>query len=168
MPWSSLRTEAWPLPEHEWKLYALDQQINDRGVRVDKKLVKKAIAVDEVFTEAAYQQAKELTGLENPGSVNQLKAWLADQDMPMESLAKKIVQETKGSCPLCGKKIILKKSKKGRSFYGCDNYPNCNFMTWNAPVEDKCPKCGSSLFKKGGKAGKLLCEKPDCGYERNL
>ncbi len=85
--------EAWPLPEHEWKLYALDQQINDRGVRVDKKLVKNAIAVDEVFTEAAYHQAKELTGLENPGSVNQLKAWLADQDMPMESLAKKIVQE---------------------------------------------------------------------------
>ena len=85
--------EAWPLPEHEWKLYALDQQINDRGVRVDKKLVKNAIAVDEVFTEAAYQQAKELTGLENPGSVNQLKTWLADQDMPMESLAKKIVQE---------------------------------------------------------------------------
>ena len=85
--------EAWPLPEHEWKLYALDQQINDRGVRVDKKLVKNAIAVDEVFTEAAYQQAKKLTGLENPGSVNQLKAWLADQDMPMESLAKKIVQE---------------------------------------------------------------------------
>ena len=85
--------EAWPLPDHEWKLYALDQQINDRGVRVDKKLVKNAIAVDEVFTEAAYQQAKKLTGLENPGSVNQLKAWLADQDMPMESLAKKIVQE---------------------------------------------------------------------------
>lgn len=85
--------EAWPLPEHEWEVYALDQIINDRGVRVDKRLVKNAIAVDEVFTEAAYQRAKELTWLENPGSVNQLKAWLADQDMPMESLAKKIVQE---------------------------------------------------------------------------
>ena len=85
--------EAWPLPEHEWVVYALDQIINDRGVRVDKRLVKNAIAVDEVFTEAACQRAKELTGLENPGSVNQLKAWLADQDMPMESLAKKIVQE---------------------------------------------------------------------------
>lgn len=85
--------EAWPLPEHEWEVYALDQIINDRGVRVDKRLVKNAIAVDEVFTEAAYRRAKELTGLENPGSVAQLKAWLADQDMPMESLAKKIVQE---------------------------------------------------------------------------
>ena len=85
--------EKYPLPEQEWELYALDQQINDRGVRVDKKLVKNAIAVDAVFAQAAYQRAKELTGLENPGSVNQLKAWLADQDMPMDSLAKKIVQE---------------------------------------------------------------------------
>ena len=85
--------EKYPLPEQEWELYALDQQINDRGVRVDKKLVKNAIAVDAVFAQAAYQRAKELTGLENPGSVNQLKAWLADQDMPMESLARKIVQE---------------------------------------------------------------------------
>lgn len=85
--------EKFPLPEQEWELYALDQQINDRGVRVDKKLVKNAIAVDAVFAQAACQRAKELTGLENPGSVNQLKAWLADQDMPMESLARKIVQE---------------------------------------------------------------------------
>ena len=85
--------EKYPLPEQEWELYALDQQINDRGVRVDKKLVKNAIADDAVFAQAACQRAKELTGLENPGSVNQLKAWLADQDMPMESLARKIVQE---------------------------------------------------------------------------
>ena len=85
--------EKYPLPEQEWELYALDQQINDRGVRVDKKLVKNAIAVDAVFAQAACQRAKELTGLENPGSVNQLKAWLADQDMPMESLSRKIVQE---------------------------------------------------------------------------
>ena len=85
--------EKFPMPEQEWELYALDQQINDRGVRVDKKLVKNAIAVDAVFAQAAYQRAKELTGLKNPGSVNQLKAWLADQDMPIESLARKIVQE---------------------------------------------------------------------------
>ena len=85
--------EKYPLPEQEWELYALDQQINDRGVRVDKKLVKNAIAVDAIFAQAACQRAKELTGLESPGSVNQLKAWLADQDMPMESLARKIVQE---------------------------------------------------------------------------
>jgi len=81
------------LPEHEWALYALDQQINDRGVRVDRLLVKSAMAVDQAFSEQAFQRAQELTGLENPGSVSQLKAWLADMDMPMESLSKRIVQE---------------------------------------------------------------------------
>lgn len=85
--------EAYPLPESEWALYALDQRINDRGVRVDKLLVKNALAVDAAFSDAAYQRAQEITGLENPGSVSQLKAWLADQDMPMESLAKKLVKE---------------------------------------------------------------------------
>lgn len=81
------------LPEHEWALYALDQRINDRGVRVDRLLVKNAMAVDLAFSQQAFQRARELTGLENPGSVSQLKAWLADMDMPMESLAKRIVQE---------------------------------------------------------------------------
>ena len=81
------------LPEHEWALYALDQQINDRGVRVDRLLVKNAMAVDLAFSQQAFQRAQELTGLENPGSVSQLKAWLADMDMPMESLSKRIVQE---------------------------------------------------------------------------
>ena len=85
--------EAHPLPEYEWELYALDQRINDRGVRVDRLLVKQAMSVDQAFSAQAFQRAQALTGLENPGSVSQLKVWLADQDMPMESLAKKIVQE---------------------------------------------------------------------------
>lgn len=82
-----------PLPEHEWALYALDQRINDRGVRIDRLLVKQAMAVDLAFSQQAFQRAQALTGLENPGSVSQLKAWLADMDMPMESLSKRIVQE---------------------------------------------------------------------------
>jgi len=94
--------------------------------------------------------------------------FLACPGFPECSNTKKIVQETKGNCPLCGKKILLKKSKKGRSFYGCEGYPECNFMTWNEPVEEKCPQCGSSLFQKGKKNGKLVCENPECGYERDI
>ena len=82
-----------PLPEHEWELYALDQRINDRGVRIDRLLVKQAMAVDLAFSRQAFRRAQELTGLNNPGSVSQLKVWLADMDMPMESLSKRIVQE---------------------------------------------------------------------------
>ena len=94
--------------------------------------------------------------------------FLACSGFPDCRNTKKIVLPTKGFCPVCGKKIIIKKSKKGRSFYGCEGYPECNFMTWSTPVEDRCPKCGNTLFKKGGRAGKLVCEKPDCGYERPL
>ena len=85
--------EKYPLPQLEWDLYALDQIINDWGVRIDKQLVRSALIVDSEFTRKAYQRAQEITGLENPSSVVQLKAWLADQDMPMETLAKKVVQE---------------------------------------------------------------------------
>jgi len=87
------KLEQFPVPEQEWELYALDQTINDRGVRIDKALVKSAIAVDSEFSARAYQKAQQITGLDNPGSVAQLKAWLADQDVPMESLAKKLVKE---------------------------------------------------------------------------
>ena len=84
--------EKYPLPEQEWAYYALDQQINDRGVRVDRLLVKNAIAVDAVFAQAAYQRAKELTGLENPGSVMQLHGWLRKRGVQLSTLLKKEVQ----------------------------------------------------------------------------
>ncbi len=84
--------EKYPLPEQEWELYALDQQINDRGVRVDKQLVKNAIAADAVFAQAACQRAKELTGLENPGSVMQLHGWLRERGVQLSTLLKKEVQ----------------------------------------------------------------------------
>ncbi len=94
--------------------------------------------------------------------------FLACPGFPDCKNTKKIVQETGGICPLCGQKVILKKSKRGRSFYGCNGYPDCNFMTWNIPTEETCPQCNSTLFQKGGKSGKLVCEKPECGYERSL
>lgn len=91
--------------------------------------------------------------------------FLACPGFPECTNTKKIVQETPGSCPKCGGKIILKKSKRGRSFYGCANYPECDFMTWNIPLEEKCPQCGSTLFQKGGKSGRKICEKQGCGYD---
>ncbi len=94
--------------------------------------------------------------------------FIACPGFPECTNTKKIVQETSGSCPLCGEKIVLKKSKRGRSFYGCNGYPACSFMTWNLPTEEACPQCQSTLFQKGGKSGRLVCEKPGCGYERSL
>ena len=64
-------------------------------------------------------------------------------------------------CPKCGKDIMLKKTKKGRMFYGCEGYPECDFMTWQRPSDKKCPKCGGYMLIKGNK---LVCGDENCGY----
>ena len=94
--------------------------------------------------------------------------FLACPGFPECRNAKQIMQETGGTCPKCGQKVVQKKSKRGRTFYGCSGYPECGFMTWNVPVEEKCPQCGCTLFQRGGKSGTLVCEKEGCGYERSL
>ena len=94
--------------------------------------------------------------------------FLACPGFPECKNAKQIMQETGGTCPKCGQKVVQKKSKRGRTFYGCSGYPECNFMTWNVPVEEKCPQCGCTLFQRGGKNGVLVCEKEGCGFEKNL
>ncbi|MBQ9948859.1 MAG: type I DNA topoisomerase [Oscillospiraceae bacterium] len=94
--------------------------------------------------------------------------FLGCSGFPECKFTKKIVTETKGSCPNCGKKMLAKKSKKGKPFYGCENYQTCNFMTWDVPLEEKCPQCGKTLFKKVGRLGKIYCASEGCGYERPL
>ena len=64
-------------------------------------------------------------------------------------------------CPSCGKEIVLRKTKKGRRYYGCENYPECDFMSWAKPVEKKCPECGGYMVEKGNK---LVCADAQCGY----
>ena len=82
-----------PIPESEMELYRLDQRINDRGVLVDMGLVEQAIACERLHKEVVTKRAYELTGLENPNSVVQLKGWLGDMGMEAESLSKKAVAE---------------------------------------------------------------------------
>lgn len=90
--------------------------------------------------------------------------FLACSGFPECRNTKKIVQETGGLCPICGKKVLAKKSKTGKGFYGCEGYPECNFMTWDKPLSDLCPKCGTTLFKKAGRGGKAHCLKENCGF----
>ncbi|MCL2077408.1 MAG: type I DNA topoisomerase [Oscillospiraceae bacterium] len=79
---------------------------------------------------------------------------------------KRIVNQAGGECPLCGSRMISKKSKKGKPYFGCENFKECNFMTWDAPVSETCPECGKKLFKKGGKKGTLYCAVENCGFEK--
>ena len=90
------KLEPYPIPEAEQNLYVLDQKINDRGFQADMAFVMQAISCDRQFSVAATEKAYELTGLENPNSVAQLKDWLADRGVEVESLSKKNVQELVG------------------------------------------------------------------------
>ena len=65
------------------------------------------------------------------------------------------------SCPKCGNDIVKRNTKKGRPFYGCINYPECDFMSWARPVVKPCPKCGKYMVIKGKK---LVCSDNECGY----
>lgn len=85
------RLEAFPMPDAEWDYYHMDQRINDRGVMIDTELVHQAIACDLMLSDEMTRRAYELTGLENPNSVSQLKTWLEEKGIPIDSLGKKDV-----------------------------------------------------------------------------
>ena len=76
-----------------------------------------------------------------------------------------LVKDTGVICPECGGHMLVRKSAKGRIYYGCSNYPKCNFMTWDEPVPEKCPQCGQTLFKK---KGQLYCAKEGCGFTKPI
>ena len=67
-------------------------------------------------------------------------------------------------CPLCGKDVVLRKTKKGRKYYGCEGNPDCEFMSWQKPSGKPCPRCGSYMVEKGNK---LRCSNNQCGYVEN-
>lgn len=94
------KLERFPVPEREWKLWALDQKINDLGVRVDiDRLVAQAIACSEQYNEQLMQEAREITGLDNPNSLTQLKDWFADHGMEIESLNKDVMPQLLDTAP---------------------------------------------------------------------
>lgn len=97
--------------------------------------------------------------------VGRFGKFLACPGYPECKNTKPLVYKTKAKCPECGGDVIEKKTKKGVSFFGCSNYPNCNFMTWDAPSEEVCPHCGKSLFKRKGNI--LYCPDTEgCGFTK--
>ena len=89
--------------------------------------------------------------------------FLACPGYPECKNTKPYVVETGAVCPKCGGKVISRKSKRGYTFFGCEKWPECDFMTWDKPTEEKCPKCGKSLFKSKGNM--LTCLDENCGYK---
>ena len=89
--------------------------------------------------------------------------FLACPGYPECKFTKPLVVEMPGRCPKCGGRILKKTSRNGYTYYGCDKFPACDFMTWDVPVKDDCPVCGHTMFKKAGKGfNKPFCANPEC------
>lgn len=77
---------------------------------------------------------------------------------------KPFYEDAKVKCPDCGGKVYIKKTKKGRKYYGCENNPECQFISWNKPTGEKCPQCDAYLVEKGTKKIRITCSNTECGY----
>lgn len=91
--------------------------------------------------------------------------FLACPGFPECQNAKPYFEEAGVNCPECGGKVLIKKTKRGRIYYGCEhNGDGCDFMSWNKPTGEKCPECGAFLEEKGRKNPKIVCSNEKCGY----
>jgi DNA topoisomerase-1 len=88
--------------------------------------------------------------------------FLACPGYPECTFTKPIIVEMPGKCPKCGKRILKRTSKNGYTYYGCEDYKGCGFMTWDVPVADNCPECGQTMFKLSGKGFR----KPFCANDK--
>ena len=134
-----------------------DFEANLQKVKYDMQGVK--IQLKEDITDIPCEKCGRMMVVK----VGRFGKFLACPGYPECKTTKPFVVETNATCPICGGKVISKKSKRGYTFFGCDKWPECNFMTWDKPTNEKCPKCGKSLFK--GKGSVLSCLDENCGYK---
>ena len=134
-----------------------DFEANLQRVKDDMQGVK--IQLKEDITDIPCEKCGKMMVVK----VGRFGKFLACPAYPECKTTKPFVVETNATCPVCGGKVISKKSKRGYTFFGCDKWPECNFMTWDKPTNEKCPKCGKSLFK--GKGSVISCLDEKCGYK---
>lgn len=93
--------------------------------------------------------------------------FLACPNFPDCRNTKPIIEEINKQCPKCTGKVVIRRTKKGRKFYGCENYPKCDFISWNMPADKKCPKCNSFMVIKRRKNGNeyIACSNKECKYQ---
>ena len=128
----------------------------DEAVKQAEKELEQVKIADEVSDEVCDLCGRQMVIKYGPHG-----RFLACPGFPECRNTKPYFEKIGVSCPKCGKDIVLKKTKKGRKYYGCIDNPNCDFMVWQKPSGQNCPKCGEPLLIKGNK---LVCANEQCGY----
>ena len=129
--------------------------------QAEKNMEGKRIKVEDITTDEICEKCGRPMVIKS----GRYGKFVACSGFPECRNAHPLVKDTGGLCPLDGGHMLVRKSAKGRVYYGCSNYPKCNYMTWDEPVPEKCPQCGSTLFKK---KGQLYCAKEGCGFVKAI
>ena len=136
-----------------------------------EEAIKEALEnIEKVNMDVETDEICELCGSNMVIKYGRFGKFMACKNYPECKNTKPIVNKIGVKCPKCGEgEIIVRKTKKGRAFYGCSKYPDCDFIEWNKPVEEVCPECGSYMTEKVSKKGKKhLCSNKECGFEKTL
>ena len=136
----------------------------EEKLKIAEKELEKIKIEDEVTDEKC-----ELCGKNMVIKRGRYGKFLACPGFPDCKNTKPIITEIGVNCPECGGSVVVRRSKRGRVFYGCSNYPNCKFVSWNKPSKRKCPKCGNLMVIKSNKSGETeVCTNKECGYKEKL
>jgi DNA topoisomerase-1 len=92
--------------------------------------------------------------------------FLACPGFPECKNTKPLLEDAGVACPVCGKRVVIKKTRKGRKYYGCEDNPECAFMSWARPTGELCPECKSPLVEKGGKSKHIACSNAECSFRK--
>ncbi|MCR5344917.1 MAG: type I DNA topoisomerase [Lachnospiraceae bacterium] len=143
--------------KQDWKGVMRDfyPDFKDMVARADEELDKIDVA-DELSDEFCPECGKQLVIKYGPHG-----RFLACPGFPECKFTKPYLEKIDVACPKCGKDIVIRRSKKGRLFYGCEDYPNCDYMSWARPSTEKCTQCGKMMYYKGSK---LICSDEKCGF----
>ncbi len=145
----------------EWKTVVRNfyPDLDDAVLAAEKELEEVKIE-DEVTEEICELCGRNLVIKYGPHG-----RFLACPGFPDCRNTKPLLEKIGVACPVCGKEVVLKKTKKGRKYYGCEDNPECEFMSWQKPSVEKCPDCGGYMLEKGAK---LVCADEKCGFVTNI
>ncbi len=128
----------------------------DAAVRAAEQNLEKVEIADEVTDEICEFCGRNMVIKYGPHG-----RFLACPGFPDCRNTKPLLEKIGVPCPKCGKEVVLKKTRNGRKYYGCEDNPDCDFMSWQRPSAEKCPKCGGYMVERGNH---LTCADPNCGY----
>ncbi|MBQ3510148.1 MAG: type I DNA topoisomerase [Peptococcaceae bacterium] len=149
--------------EYEWKAVVRDfYEPFSRELAAAEEKIGQIKIEDEVSDEIC-----EKCGRNMVIKMGRFGKFLACPGFPECSNAKPLLEKIDVTCPVCGKgDVVLRRSKKGRTFYGCSDYPECSFVSWDRPTGQRCPKCDSIMVERNTKKGKLvICSNKECNFE---